>query len=93
MILLPTIVVAEAIYIARNRGVLAHMKDIICELGSSVNYTIRPIDHELLTRLSMDDRKMSQHDKIITITSEIDSAPIITKDSVIHEMAMTKVVW
>ena len=93
VILIPTIVVAEGIYIAKQKGMLPEMEKIVQDLGLSSNYLIRPMDHRLLTALVKDKRKMSIHDKIITITAEMEKAEILSKDSVIVKLAKVKDRW
>ena len=93
VVLIPTIVVAEGIYVARQKGILKEMEKVVQDLGLSSNYLIRPMDHRLLTALVKDKRKMSIHDKIITITAELEKAEILSKDAVIVKLAKVKVRW
>lgn len=93
VVLIPTIVVAESIYIAREKKALPEMEKVVSDLGLSSNYLIRPMDHRLLTALAKDKRKMSIHDKIITLTGELEKTSIISKDSVISKQSKVKVIW
>lgn len=92
-ILIPSIVIAESIYITEDRGYEISMSKIIEDLEISSNYILRPIDYRVLSRLSKDSRDLSIHDKIIINTAEVEDVKIISRDKNINELAETEVVW
>ncbi len=92
-IILPTIVITESVYIAKKKDYDLQMKKIIEDLKVSSNYITTPISYSILTELVSDNRKLSIHDKIITLTAETENYNIITKDKEITKKSKTKVIW
>ncbi len=91
-LVLPSIVVAESIYIIDKKGYSIKLRDIIEDLDLSSNYVIRPMDISILKALSGDDRDLSIHDKIIVITAENEDIGIISRDELIKEKAKVDVI-
>ena len=92
-IVVPSIVVAESIYIAKKRGYHLKMKDIIEDLEISSNYVIKAMDYSILKSISTDERDFSIHDKIIVNTAEKEGNKIISRDEKIQEKATVEVIW
>lgn len=91
--ILPTIVVAEAIYIARKKDYELEMKEIVEDLKVSSNYFVKPISHSILSKLAKDERDLSIHDKIIVLTAEEEGVGIISKDDRMKEKSEVDVIW
>lgn len=90
---LPSIVVAESVYIIDKKGYSIVLRDIIEDIEISSNYIIRPMDISVLKSLSRDDRDLSIHDKIIVITAENENIGIISRDEAIKKKAKVHVIW
>ncbi len=92
-LVLPSIVVAESVYIIDKKGYSIVLRDIIEDIEISSNYIIRPMDISVLKSLSRDDRDLSIHDKIIVITAENENIGIISRDEAIKKKAKVHVIW
>ena len=92
-IVVPSIVVAESIYIAEKRGYSLQMMNIIEDLEISSNYTIGPMNYSILRELTNDDRGFSIHDNIIVHTAEKKGHKIISRDDKIQKKAEVEVIW
>jgi len=92
-IVLPSIVVAESIYIAEKRGYSLQMRRIIDDLEVSSNYTMKAMDYSILSGVAKDDRDFSIHDNIIVHTAEQEDHKIISRDDKIQKKAKVEVIW
>ncbi len=92
-ILVPSIVIAESIYIAEKKGYSLQMKNIIEDLEISSNYMIGPMNYSILSGLANDNRSFSIHDNIIVHTAEKEGHKIISRDDKIKEKAEVEVIW
>jgi len=92
-VIIPSIVVAESVYITKDRGYTLEMEKILTDLETSSNYILRSMDYRILSKLISDDRDLSIHDKIIVNTAELESAKILSRDEKIEEQANVEVIW
>lgn len=92
-ILLPTIVVVESVYVAKESGYNIEMQKIIDDLRVSSNYFLKHIGNGIVSELVRDDRELSIHDNIIVIAAEREDIPIISKDEEIKRKAEVEVIW
>lgn len=92
-VIVPSIVVAESIYIAEKKGYSLQMKNIIEDLEISSNYTIGPMNYSILKGITDDDRDFSIHDNIIVHTAEKQNHRIISRDDKIQKKAEVEVIW
>lgn len=92
-IIIPSIVIAESIYIADNKGYSLQVRDIIKDLEISSNYVMKSMDYSILKSISTDDRDFSIHDNIIVHTAEIGDHKIISRDGKIQKKAKVEVIW
>ncbi|MFW6176249.1 MAG: type II toxin-antitoxin system VapC family toxin [Thermoplasmatota archaeon] len=92
-IIIPSIVIAESIYIAEKKGYSLQMRDIIEDLEISSNYVMKSMDYSILKSISTDNRDFSIHDKIIVHTGEIGDHKIISRDEKIQDEAEVEVIW
>lgn len=92
-VIIPSIVVAESVYITKDRGYTLKMEKILTDLETSSNYILRSMDYRILSKLISDDRDLSIHDKIIVITAEIENAKILSRDEKIENQANVEVIW
>ncbi len=92
-VIIPSIVVAESIYVAKSHGYGIEMEKIVDDLKVSNNYRMKSLDHRLTGGLSRDKRELSIHDKIIVLTAEQTGADIISQDREITSLANTNVIW
>ena len=93
IIFLPSIAVAESVYVTRSHGYNVEMEDVVKDLKISRNYRLKSLDHRLIASLVKDERKLSIHDKIIVLTAEQIGAGIISRDKEIKSLANEKIIW
>lgn len=91
--IIPSIVIAESIYIVKDRGYEIQMMQILKDLETSSNYILKSMDYRILSSLTSDDRGLSIHDKIIVLTAELEDAKILSRDKKIREQAKVEVIW
>ena len=93
IVFIPTIVLAEVMYICEKKKVSVKFKDILKKLENSLNYIVYNLDLEVLIK-SQDLVKINElHDKIITATAQIVKAKILTKDENIKNSGYAETVW
>lgn len=93
IVFLPSIAVAESVYVTRSHGYNVEMEKVVKDLKVSRNYRLKPLDHRLIASLAKDERELSIHDKIIVLTAEQLEADIISRDKEIESLANEKVIW
>lgn len=93
VIVIPTIVLAEIMYISEKKKANIKFMDILRKLQNSLNYVVYNLDLEVLIK-SKDLIKINElHDRIIIATAQIIGAKILTRDENITTSAYAEVVW
>jgi len=93
IVVIPTIVLAESLFILEKKKVDLEFKDIIRKIEKSLNYVVYPL--YLQTVLACNELKEipEMHDRIIIATAKALDAEIITKDDEITKFKEVKVIW
>lgn len=89
-VVIPTIVMAEALFISEETG--APFEKLLEKIGSGRNYEVYPLNLKVVKEMSSMEEDYSIHDKAIAATSEILDATTITEDQEIRE-GSTDTVW
>lgn len=93
VILIPSIVVAEALSIFDKKRISFDFKKLFKKINESENLVIMPLDYPVLQKM-VDLRDIPElHDKIIVSTAKYLNLPIITKDEFIQSLSYIKTVW
>jgi predicted nucleic acid-binding protein len=92
-IIIPTTVLAEALFITEKHKVDIKFMDIIEEIESSSNYFIHSLDLEIIMKCHELKKIPELHDRIIVATSLLLEAKLITKDVIITDSKIVEVVW
>jgi predicted nucleic acid-binding protein len=92
-IIIPTTVLAEALFITEKHKVDIKFMDIIEEIENSSNYFIHPLDLEVILKCHELLKIPELHDRVIVATSLLLDAKLITKDAIITESKIVEVVW
>jgi len=92
-IIIPTIVLAELLYLLEKKKANKDFGKIVEKVEKSSNYTVASLDMEVLKRVEIIKNIPELHDRIITATALIFNAKIITKDSQIAKSKNVGVVW
>ncbi len=92
-IVIPTIVLAESLYILEKENAIMKFKDIIKKVEIGWNYTTISLDMQIIKRIE-DLTKLSElHDRIIVASADILNADLITKDENIKKSGYVKTIW
>ena len=89
-IVIPTIVMAEAMFISEKTG--ASFETLLEKVQSGSNYEVYPLNIKVVKQMKEMDEDYSIHDKAIVATSEILEATTITNDREVKE-GDTSTVW
>jgi len=89
-VVIPTIVMAEAMFISERTG--ASFEALLDKIESGSNYEVYPLNIKVVKQMNGMDEDYSIHDKAIAATSEILEATTITNDKEIRK-ADTETAW
>ncbi|MFB6209164.1 MAG: type II toxin-antitoxin system VapC family toxin [Candidatus Nanohaloarchaea archaeon] len=80
---IPTIVLAEALFISEKTG--AEFNSLLEKVESGSNYQVYPLNIRIIKKMKDIEEDYSIHDKVIAATSKILEAEIITGDEELRE--------
>jgi len=89
-VVIPTIVMTEAMFISEKTG--ASFEKLLEKVESGSNYEVYPLNIKVVEQMKEMDEDYSIHDKAIVATSEILEATTITNDREIRD-GDTSTVW
>ena len=89
-VVIPTIVLAEAMFISDKSG--ASFSKLTEKLEKGTNYEVYPLNMKVIHEMREIENDYSIHDKAIIATSELLEATTITKDKKIRE-GNTETIW
>ena len=92
-ILIPTIVLAELLYISERGRIKLSFKDTLGKIEINDNYEIVPLDIDVLMEAEKIKPMLEMHDRLIVATAMLYDAEIITKDKQIIEAGVIKTIW
>jgi predicted nucleic acid-binding protein len=92
-IIIPSIVLAETIFLAERGRITVKLEELFERLNDSVNYTIYSLDLAIV-RSTIELRKVSEiHDRIIAATAKYLGLELITNDAAIVQSGYVRTVW
>lgn len=92
IIYIPTIVLAECMYLVESGKIEIDFKDLLGRLEASRNFIPVSFNFQVL-KLLPEIILRELHDRIIVATAKILDARLITKDEEIRESGMVETVW
>ncbi len=92
-LVITTISLLELLFICKKKNSILQFKEIIHKLSISINYVIYDLDLQVVMACIDLNNIDEMHDRIITATSRLMGAPIITCDRSIRESGYVKVLW
>ena len=92
-IVVPTIVVAECLYVLEKKRLSLKFKDVVRRLEKGWNYTTMPLDLRVIGGLEGLRAVPELHDRIIVASAIYLEAPLITKDEAIRKTGYVEAVW
>ena len=90
-IVVPTIVLAEVLYISRKGNV--PFNSLMDSFQNARNYSIYPLGLNVISAMRKLAPEYSIHDSAIVATAKVLDAPLITRDEVIRRLGDVKVIW
>ncbi len=92
-IIVPTVVLAEILYICEKKKVAIKFREILERIKDSSNYIIYDLNLEVILKLEELDKIHELHDRIIIATAILSNSKIITKDEAITESGYAEIIW
>ena len=93
IIIVPTIVLSEMIYICEKKRAGLEVKDVIHKIKNSLNYIPYNLDIETLEKLITIKNIPEMHDRIITAIALLTGSVLITKDKEIIKSKTVETIW
>ena len=93
LVIIPSIVLAEIIYIIEFKGVHIQFSDITKKFEESMNYIVYNLNLEVLMEMEKYKKLKDIHDRIIVATANICKSKLIGNDSEINKSGYVETVW
>ena len=93
LVIIPSIVLAEIIYIIEFKGVNIQFSDITKKFEESMNYIIYNLNLEVLMEMEKYKKLKDIHDRIIVATANLCKSKLITNDTEINKSEYVETVW
>ena len=93
IIIIPAVVLAEIMYIAKKGRVVLAFKDTLEKIEERPNFDIAPLDTNIIKIADAIEIDLEMHDRLILSTALCYQAALITKDSEIEKSGLVKIVW
>ena len=84
-VIVPSIASLEILFLLRKHRAPALFLDFLAELKTR-NYTVYPLDVDVIAQISTLPHDLEIHDSIIIATSQLLDAPLVTKDSLVKKL-------
>ncbi len=92
-IIVPAVVLAEALYLAERERIKAKVEQIFGMVDSALNYRVYPLDLPIIEE-AWELRKLTEiHDRVIAATAKLLGFELITKDNNIRESGYVPTLW
>jgi len=94
-VIIPTIVLAESLFIVEKHKVDVKFRDILKKIQNSLNYVVYPLNITVVLKCQDKElKKISEiHDRIIVATAKLLNVKPITKDPEIQDSGIVECVW
>lgn len=93
IIIIPTIVLAELIFICEKKNASVKFKDVMDRIKESSNYIYYNLDMRIISEIVDFKQIPEMHDRIIAATAKLNKATLITKDGKIRDSKIVETVW
>jgi predicted nucleic acid-binding protein len=91
-IFIPTIVLAECLYLIENKKIGMDFDDLLGRIDISRNFIPASFNFHVM-KLLPEIKLKELHDRIIIATAKMLNAKLITKDRIIRESGIVETVW
>jgi len=93
IIIVPTIVLAEIMYVCERKEQQLKAREVLGKFRKSMNYPLYNLDFNVLEKAMALGSITELHDRIIIATALLMGAPLITKDETIIKSKLVKTIW
>ena len=93
IIIIPTIVLAEILYICEKKKASLEFKSILKKINNSLNYLPFNLNMEIILKIETLLKISEIHDRIIVATASLVNGIIITKDKNIIDSKLIETLW
>tara|TARA_Y100000310_G_scaffold332097_1_gene407013 strand:+ start:1533 stop:1922 length:390 start_codon:yes stop_codon:yes gene_type:complete len=93
IIIVPTIALAEIIHICEKKKVNLKIKEVVEKIHSSSNYIPYSLNMDVLEKSISLKNIFDIHDRIITATTKVIKAKLISKDEEIAKSGIVETIW
>ena len=93
LIIIPSIVLAELVFICEKKDAVIEFKNILNKLNESSNYLHYNLDMKIILEIAEMANLRDMHDRMIIATAKINKAVLITKDKKINDSKLVGTVW
>lgn len=92
-VIVPTIVLAEALFILEKKRADLEFKDVLKKIARSLNYAAYPLDLQIILKCQELKKIPEIHDRIIVATAKILGAKVLTRNRKIAKSGEVEVMW
>ena len=92
-IIIPTVVLAEIMYIADKGKITLTFDETLQKIGSYENFIVAALDLEILKVAEKIKLNLEMHDKLIAATTLYYNASLITRDPLITKSGVCTTIW
>jgi len=93
IIVIPSIVLAEALSIFDKKRVAFDFRKLFKQVRDSENFVIMALDYPVLETMLELKNLPELHDKIIVATAKHLELPLITKDTTLQKLSTIRTIW
>jgi len=97
IIIIPTIVLVEMIYLAEKKRIAANLVNLVLQLlqSGSQNYQLAPLDLLTVNSIALIPRTLvpDMPDRIIAATGHMLNLPLLTRDPAIIKVPQLQTIW
>jgi predicted nucleic acid-binding protein len=87
------ITLMEILYLSEARKITLKLDEVIALIASSNNYTIYPVDAQVVSEAATIGDVRELHDRIIAGTAKLLSLPILTGDQILSRSKHITTIW
>jgi predicted nucleic acid-binding protein len=92
-IVIPSIVLMEALHICEKHRIEVEFRKILGKVRGALNYPTYPLDLRIIEECQKLPKSLELHDRVIIATAKLIGAKVLTKDDDIVNSELVETVW